>query len=76
VVYHAPGTPAAFANSTAAVDALRACGEARVGDVEHLAAVAARHQQRPPARALGEFEALERVPGMNVEGRNACGAAA
>ena len=76
MVYHAPGTPAALATSTAAVDALRACGEACVGDVEHLAAVAARHQHRPPARALGELEALERVPGVNMEGRNAAGTAA
>jgi hypothetical protein len=76
VVYHLAGTPAARTILIPAAGASRTGGEARVGEVEQLAAVAARHQHRPPARTLGELEALECVPGVNMEGRNASVAAA
>jgi len=71
VVYHVSGTLAPRTHSTAARGALRARGKARVGDVEYVAAVAARQQHRPPVGALGELEALERVPRVDMERRSA-----
>lgn len=53
---------------------VRAIREARIGHVEHLAAVAAGDQERWAARTLDELEALERVTGVDMKRRNAvCG---
>jgi hypothetical protein len=59
-----PGRPAAHA---AAPGAAKAYGEAGLGDLEHLAAVAASDQHWRPVRPLDELEALECVPRVDVE---------
>jgi hypothetical protein len=65
VVDDTSGSPGAH---TAGPGALRAEGEAVLGDVEHLAAVTAGNQQRGPVRPLDELEAFECVPRVDVEG--------
>ena len=74
MIYHAAGTPASRTTSISVT--LGATGEARVGEIEHLTAVAARQERRPPVLALGELEALERVPRVGMERRDASEAGA
>jgi hypothetical protein len=63
------GAGAATAH-TVAPGALGARSEASVGDIEHFAALTARYEHRRRVRMPDELEALERMPGVDMEGRN------
>jgi len=64
----AAGVPAARAASPVALGASR---EASLGDVEHVAALTARNQNRRCVGTVDELKALEGVPRVDMEGRNA-----
>ena len=49
---------------------VRTASEARIGDVEHLAALATRQQDRRAVHAANQLKALECVAGVDVKRRN------